>query len=265
MSPYSMPLWTIFVKWPAPAGPACTKPPSGGARAVNDRLRRRPRPPGAADHQAVALLEPPHARRTRRRRRSRSPARRSYGLAPAISRVVGVAAVDHDVAGAEQAWSSSRASLGDRARTAASPRRLGGRRASATRSARVVDGPAAVGHERLDEPARRGRMPTTSWPRLDEPLGHVATHAAEADHPELHVHLTERLRWPSRGGRPVRSQERGQTVVVEAHPDDTASGGPEGLQVAEGLPGDEGAEVVAEARDLEVGRRRRRRRPGRPR
>jgi hypothetical protein len=29
--PYSMPLWTIFEKWPAPTAPACTNPlsPSG--------------------------------------------------------------------------------------------------------------------------------------------------------------------------------------------------------------------------------------------
>ena len=30
MMPYSMPLWTILVKWPAPTGPACTNPPVGG-------------------------------------------------------------------------------------------------------------------------------------------------------------------------------------------------------------------------------------------
>ena len=30
MMPYSMPLWTILVKCPAPTGPACTKPPVGG-------------------------------------------------------------------------------------------------------------------------------------------------------------------------------------------------------------------------------------------
>ena len=31
MIPYSMPLWTILAKWPAPTLPACTKPnsPSG--------------------------------------------------------------------------------------------------------------------------------------------------------------------------------------------------------------------------------------------
>ena len=35
MSPYSMPLWTILVKWPVPTGPTWAKPPSGGRRASN--------------------------------------------------------------------------------------------------------------------------------------------------------------------------------------------------------------------------------------
>lgn len=33
---YSMPLWTIFAKWPAPTLPACTEPKSpSGLRASN--------------------------------------------------------------------------------------------------------------------------------------------------------------------------------------------------------------------------------------
>ena len=32
MIPYSMPLWTIFTKWPAPGGPQCSQPASPGAR-----------------------------------------------------------------------------------------------------------------------------------------------------------------------------------------------------------------------------------------
>ena len=31
MSPYSMPLWTIFVKWPVPAVPTWANPPSGAS------------------------------------------------------------------------------------------------------------------------------------------------------------------------------------------------------------------------------------------
>ena len=35
MIPYSMPLWTILAKWPAPTLPACTKPPSDGLSVSN--------------------------------------------------------------------------------------------------------------------------------------------------------------------------------------------------------------------------------------
>ncbi len=39
--PYSMPLWTIFTKWPAPTAPACTKPPpSSGVRESKTGRRR---------------------------------------------------------------------------------------------------------------------------------------------------------------------------------------------------------------------------------
>ncbi len=31
MIPYSMPLWTIFTKWPAPGGPQWSQPSSSGA------------------------------------------------------------------------------------------------------------------------------------------------------------------------------------------------------------------------------------------
>ena len=30
-SPYSIPLWTIFTKWPAPGGPTCAYPSSGAS------------------------------------------------------------------------------------------------------------------------------------------------------------------------------------------------------------------------------------------
>ena len=39
--PYSMPLWTILVKWPAPTGPACSQPVSGvGANTFRKGMRR---------------------------------------------------------------------------------------------------------------------------------------------------------------------------------------------------------------------------------
>ena len=58
--PYSMPLWTIFVKCPAPTGPTWAKPPSG-ARASKIGWALATSPSVAADHEAVAVVEAPHA------------------------------------------------------------------------------------------------------------------------------------------------------------------------------------------------------------
>ena len=49
INPYSMPLCTIFEKWPAPTGPACTKPASPpGFNASNTGMRL-----------STAVLSPP--------------------------------------------------------------------------------------------------------------------------------------------------------------------------------------------------------------
>ena len=78
MTPYSIPLWTILTKWPAPAGPQCRKPRSAVAgRPLRPGVRAAASTPGAiasnsgssrsttavlaADHQAVAALESPDA------------------------------------------------------------------------------------------------------------------------------------------------------------------------------------------------------------
>ena len=113
-----MPLWTILTKWPAPLGPQCSQPrsavvvspvmPVGAWRRVEpgrERLEDRGEVGDgvvvAADHQAVAALEPEDA---------------AAGAAvdvvdPALGQprggvdvvaVVGVAAVDDHVALAEQ-------------------------------------------------------------------------------------------------------------------------------------------------------------------
>ena len=62
--PYSMPLWIILAKWPAPLGPQCSQPRSASGASSRakgskhlDRLRR------AAEHQAVAVREAVHAAR----------------------------------------------------------------------------------------------------------------------------------------------------------------------------------------------------------
>ena len=48
MIPYSMPLWTIFTKWPAPTGPQCSQPSSSGVGSpVRPGVRSMSPTPGA--------------------------------------------------------------------------------------------------------------------------------------------------------------------------------------------------------------------------
>ena len=89
--PYSMPLWTIFTKWPAPFGPQWRKPFSAGVGSpVRPGGVRSAEPtPGAieakiglepidhfllpADHQAEAAVDSPHAAARPSRRRGGCP------------------------------------------------------------------------------------------------------------------------------------------------------------------------------------------------
>src|SRR3954466_12126677 len=84
ISPYSIPLWTIFTKWPAPEGPQCSQPcssgdgsplrpgvrtaastPGAGASPGGERLQHGREPVDGlvvtADHQAVTALAAPDA------------------------------------------------------------------------------------------------------------------------------------------------------------------------------------------------------------
>ena len=78
MIPYSMPLWTIFAKWPAPTVPAWTNPDSPSGCSVSkigcsllDRTRQCRPPSGRSPRSGPT----PHRRR--RSRRSRSASRRA--------------------------------------------------------------------------------------------------------------------------------------------------------------------------------------------
>ena len=111
---YSMPLCTIFTKWPAPTGPQCRKPCSwsfgspvraGRARRRfdarcergEDRAEVRERVVGAADHHAVAALESPYAA-AGADVDVPDAARLECGRARHVVAVEAVAAVDHHVA-----------------------------------------------------------------------------------------------------------------------------------------------------------------------
>jgi hypothetical protein len=121
-----MPLWTIFTKWPAPEGPQCRYPCSAVppslsrpgvrgmvARAGGERLEDRVEALHdlglAADHQAVAALEPPDAAA-----RAHVDVVDVLRLEPLRARdvvvVVRVAAVDDGVAGSRGASRAPRSS-----------------------------------------------------------------------------------------------------------------------------------------------------------
>ena len=159
-----MPLWTILTKWPAPCGPQCRKPCSARGR------RRRSRPgvrgaastPGAsaakigvrrstivglaADHQAVAALQAGDAAAGADVDVVDGSARGEPRRAADVVAVVGVAAVDDDVAGLE---------------SAAPGRRARGRRRRPAPSARSRAAPSASRRDRRARPRRRRRLPAS--------------------------------------------------------------------------------------------------------
>ena len=102
--PYSMPLWTILTKWPAPAGPTWPQPLSCGRRqGLEDGTQIVDRLLVAADHHAVTLFEAPDAAGG-----ANVDELKAFGgdLLIVAHRVlvVGVAAVDENVAGIEQGF-----------------------------------------------------------------------------------------------------------------------------------------------------------------
>ena len=65
MSPYSMPLWTIFTKWPAPSGPTCvTQGPESVLAEIDSstglsRSQASTVPPGMSEGPRRAPSSPP--------------------------------------------------------------------------------------------------------------------------------------------------------------------------------------------------------------
>ncbi len=116
--PYSIPLWTILTKWPAPLGPQCRYPcsavpptfsrpgvrgtsPLPGASVGEDRVETRHHFLLAADHHAVAPLQAPDTA-ARPHVDVVDALRRELLGAPYVVHVVRIAAVDEDVAGLER-------------------------------------------------------------------------------------------------------------------------------------------------------------------
>ena len=212
--PYSIPLWTIFTKWPAPFGPQCRYPsvavpsvrvrpgvgsaiPAPGAIVLNTGSRRRDRFVLTADHQAEAPFEPEHT--ARRADVDVVDLLRRERLRPCeVVAVVRVATVDHRVVGLEERDELVECRLHD-CRGQHEPEvprcvELGdevgeGRCADGTFGLEVLhrelvdvedDATVTVAHQAPDE---------------------VRTHAPEADHAELR--------------RPVGGHGRGSVVIGE--------------------------------------------------
>ena len=93
-----------------------------------------------------------------------------------------------------------------------------------------------------------------------QPPRHVAAHAAQPDHGNVHQDLLARPGPPGDGKRPLerRGDQLGQAgearrhVVAEAHTQGTAVMRPQGRQVAASLGALEHAEAVRLARDLDI-------------
>ena len=94
--PYSMPLWTILMKWPAPLFPKCAQP-FGGASVSSTGFTRCTAACLAADHHAVAVLESPHAAGDADVQVVEAERRVFLGAADGVAEVR-VRAVDQDVA-----------------------------------------------------------------------------------------------------------------------------------------------------------------------
>jgi hypothetical protein len=203
MIPYSIPLWTIFTKWPAPLGPQCRKPcsacaprgPRGGVDPWRDRREQRRDPVDdlvlAAEHQAEAALDAPHA-----------PAGAAVDVVDPllaelvrvadVVEVVGVAAVDDHVAGLQHLGDGLDRLVGDLAGRHHYPDHarlleLGGELLERARPGHPVglDGLDGVGaHVVAHAVVAVGHQPA------DDP----GAHPAEPDHSQLHWCVSSHIR-----------------------------------------------------------------------
>ena len=174
ISPYSIPLCTIFVKWPAP-GCADVRIAVLGRERGEDRLEALHRLVVAADHQAEAYLAAPRCRRRRRRRRSAGPSRSPRRVPPLRVMEVRVAAVDDRVALLGELQQLLEGVLRDLPCRDHHPER-------ARRVELRLQLLERCGGARLDRGVVRANVVVV----LAQPVGHSVAHAAEADHSELH-------------------------------------------------------------------------------
>ena len=137
----------------------------------------------AADHHAVAALQPPHAAAGADIDVVDALGRQFLG-APDVVDVIRIAAVDEDVAGLEQRQRCRRSSC-PRPRPAPSARpRAASRAWPRNPRATSLRSPCPA----TSSCTAFGDMSKTThwWPFFDQPAHHVGAHAAQSDHSELH-------------------------------------------------------------------------------
>lgn len=172
---YSMPLWTIFAKWPAPTfagvhGAELTF----GLEGVEDRLDPCHVVLRAAVHERVAVLEAPHAAGDTAVDEADALGRQLRGVLLVVG-PAGVAAVDHDVADREQLRELVDGGLRRRTRRDHHPHDAGGLQA-VHKFPQAVD----IGEVRVAVVSDDGVACAA------DALAHVAAHLAETDETKLH-------------------------------------------------------------------------------
>ncbi len=187
--PYSIPLWTIFTKWPAPAGPDSSP---AFVRPGRQRLKNRREPfhhlRVAADHQAVAFCQPPDAA-ARARIHEIQLLRRQRRGAPHRVPVIRIPAVNDRVARRKMRRQQIDRLVHRRARRNHQPdrpRRLELRDQFLER----INARRAF----LDHAAHRRRVsiePHDAMSAAHQPLHHEAAHLAQANHPQFHCSLLD--------------------------------------------------------------------------
>ncbi len=180
-----MPLWIIFVKWPAPTGPTRPQPL---VLARRQRFEDRSQPFDhrfvAADHHAVAFGQAPHA--------AAGAAIDVFDFSPGESCrtaqricVIGIAAIDHDVAGGQQWQQIRQRDVGDFTGWHHQPQCARDRQFRHQRNQRICGFGTLV-----------FEVVAGVWFRVEahqpmsaahQALGHVGAHASQADHAEFHA------------------------------------------------------------------------------
>ena len=173
--PYSMPLWTILTKCPAPHGPGMHETtPFVGGEALENRSGALDLVRGAAGHDAVTVLASPHPAADPDVEVADSPTCEFVGTFTVVD-VVGIAPLDDQVSFVEKVVQLVDGGAGLFSGGNHHPHRAGYFQTFHER-VEPVDIALVGGHVVADDLV----------PLLTQTRGHVAAHLAKTDHSELH-------------------------------------------------------------------------------